>query len=104
MPLPFALTPIAFKAGQFALVAVAAWSAARHVHAAGPRAEAREAALDGVAEGIDLTRATAPGAARVDLGAATRRGLRFGARGPGVEADLSIIARLRLRRLHAGRD
>lgn len=101
MPLPLALPPLAIKVGQFALVAVMAWSAARHVHGAGPRAEARERALDDVELGADFTRATVPGAARVDLAAATRRAVRLGRNGPGVEADLSLIARLRMRRLRA---
>jgi hypothetical protein len=102
MPLPLALPPVALKVGQFALIAVMAWSAARHVHGAGPRAEAREAALDDVAPGAEFTRATVAGAARMDLAAATRRSLRLGAQGPGIEADLSLLARLRLRRIHAG--
>lgn len=102
MPLPLALPPMALKAGQFAFVAVMAWSAARHVHGAGPRAEAREAALDDVDAGVDFTRAAVPDAARMDLAAATRRSLRLGAQGPGVEADLSLLARLRLRRIRIG--
>jgi hypothetical protein len=102
MPLPLALPPLALKAGQFALVAAVAWRAARHVHAAGPRAETREDALDTVEGGIDLTRAAVPGAARMDLAAATRRSFRLGADGPGIEADLSLLGRLRLRRIRPG--
>lgn len=102
MPLPLALPPLALKVGQFAIVAAVAWGASRRVHAAGPRAEARETALDGVEGGIDLTRASVPGAARMDLAAATRRSLRLGPDGPGLEADLSLLGRLRLRRIRTG--
>jgi hypothetical protein len=102
MPLPFAVPALAIKAGQFAVVAAVAWRAARHVHAAGPHAEAREAALDGVGAGFDLTRAAVPGAARMDMAAGMRRSLRLGPDGPGIEADLSLLARLRLRRIPAG--
>lgn len=103
MPLPAALPPLALKLGGYALTAAVAWSAARRVEMAGPRAAAREATLDEMPEGATLTRAQEDDRARLDLDARLRREFRLGPDGPGFAADLSAMARLRLKRLAARR-
>lgn len=96
------LPPLAMRLGGYALTAAAAWAAARRVSANGPRSEAREASLDRVPDGVDLTRSQEGDAARMDLDARLQRDLRLGENGPGIAADLSAMARLRVRRLRSG--
>ncbi|MGG7566394.1 hypothetical protein ACQ5SO_09565 [Rhodovulum sp. DZ06] len=100
MPLPVAaLPPLALKLGGYALVAAAAWTAARKLPADAPRDAGREAALDGMPEGVRLTRASLGDDARMDADARLARVLRLGPNGPGVAAEFTGLARLRLRRL-----
>ena len=100
MPMPaVALPPLAWKLGGYVAVAALSWTAARRVPASGPWHARREQALDELPEGVELTRAHAPGAARIDGRAKLRRALRLGRNGPGLAAEFSGIARLRLRRL-----
>ena len=104
MPLPVAaLTPVALKLGGYALVAAVAWTAARRVPAEGPRCDRREGALDDLPEGARLTRAQSGDDARMDADARLRRVVRLGAGGPGIAAEFAGHARLKLRRVRAGR-
>jgi hypothetical protein len=91
LAIPF--TPIAAAALRYGAVASIAYAAA---HRARPRRidPAAETALEALPEGVKLGHA--PG--QMNATARWRRALRMGAQGPGMEIDLSGIARLRLRR------
>lgn len=92
MAIPF--TPIAVAALRYGAVAAVAYAAARRArpHRVHPAAEA---ALDDLPEGLDVGHA--PG--RMTATARWNRRVWIGARGPGMEIDLSALARLRLRRI-----
>jgi hypothetical protein len=91
LAIPF--TPIAAAALRYGAVAAIAYAAA---HRARPRRidPAAEAALEALPQGVSVGHA--PG--QMNATARWRRALRLGAQGPGMEIDLSAIARLRLRR------
>ncbi|MCC6007442.1 MAG: hypothetical protein JJU40_07175 [Rhodobacteraceae bacterium] len=95
MPLP-AAAPIAATALKYAAVAAAAWWAVRRLPQG--RIDQRwEDALDGVDEGLTAT--TPRDRDQVNLGGRLRRVVRMGTDGPGLEIDLTALARLRLRRI-----
>ena len=94
MALPIA--PIAGFALRYGAVALAAYALAREVQS-GRRDQRAEVALDDLAEGL-----SAHGARRdrqVNAGGRLRRVLRIGANGPGLEIDIALVGRVRLRRV-----
>lgn len=95
MPLP-AAAPVAATALKYAAVAAAAWWAVRRIPP-GRIDQKWEDALDGVDEGLT---ATAPAdRPQVNLGGRLRRVLRVGDTGPGLEIDVTALARFRMRRV-----
>lgn len=94
MALP--LAPVAVTALKYATVATLAYVAVRNL----PRGridQRAEDALDEMSEGVTLTRP----ADRDQMNASGRfrRILRLGPDGPGIEVDLSGLARFRVRRV-----
>lgn len=87
------LVPIAGFVLRYGAVAALAYAAA---HRARPRRlhPAAEAVLDQMPEGATLGHA--PG--QMNGTARWRRTIRLGAQGPGMEIDLSALARLRIRK------
>ncbi|MEM8742708.1 MAG: hypothetical protein AAGE13_14600 [Pseudomonadota bacterium] len=98
MPAPLALTPAALTALRIGAVAALAIYAARRRRGE-PRDALREATLDQVDEGVELSTESSEGAARYDAAGKFRRTIRLGQSGPGVELDMTALARLRLRRV-----
>ena len=92
MALPF--TPIAAAALRYGAVAAIAYAAARRARPQRVH-PAAEAAMDAMPEGVTVGHA--PG--QMNATARWRRAFRAGATGPGVEIDVGLLARLRLRRL-----
>lgn len=88
------LTPIAVAALRYGAVAAVAFAVARRAR---PQAvpPAAEAAMDRMPEGLHVGHA--PG--QMNATARWNRGIRLGTTGPGVEIDLSVLGRLRLRRI-----
>ena len=99
MPAPAALAPVAWKVAQFGAVAAVAWYAARKRRPAGPREIWREHVLDTVEEGVETDFSRSTGEARAGAAVRWKRGVRLGLDGPGVEIDISGLARVKLRRL-----
>jgi len=92
LAIPF--TPVAAAALRYGAVAAIAYAAARRAR---PRRidPAAEAAMDRMPDGLHIGHA--PG--QLNASARLRRILRAGTAGPGMEIDLSGLARLRLRRV-----
>lgn len=92
MAIPF--TPIAVAALRYGAVAAIAYAAAQRAR---PRRidPAAETAMEALPEGARVGHA--PG--QLNATARWRRAVRMGAQGPGMEIDLSALARLRLRRI-----
>jgi len=101
MPAPTAFAPIAWKAAQFGAVAAVAWYAARR-RSDGPREIWREAALDGVEEGLETDFSRTPKQMRAGAAGRFRRVVRLGDKGPGVDIDLSALGRIRMTRVYRG--
>jgi len=99
MPAPVALAPVAWKVAQFGAVAAVAWYAAHKRRASGPREIWREHVLNDTEEGLETDFSRTSDEARAGAAFRWKRGVRLGADGPGVEIDLSGLARLKLRRL-----
>ncbi|NKX44888.1 hypothetical protein [Roseicyclus persicicus] len=91
MAIPF--TPIAAAALRYGVVAALAYAAARRARPQRIHPEA-EAAMELMPQGVTVGHA--PGQMNA-TGRVTRR-LRLGPQGPGMEIDLSALARLRVRR------
>jgi len=92
MPLP--LAPIAGLAVRYGAVAAATYALARSVER-GRRDQHAEDALDELDEGLTLRR-------EADQANATgrfHRVVRLGQAGPGVEIDISVLGRVRIRRV-----
>ncbi|MEL6233223.1 MAG: hypothetical protein AAFR46_02330 [Pseudomonadota bacterium] len=98
MPAPLALTPAAITALRIGAVAALAIYAARRRRGEA-RDALREATLDQVDEGLDLSTETSEGTARYNAAGNFRRTIRIGQSGPGVEIDMTALARLRMRRV-----
>lgn len=92
MPLP--LAPIAGIALRYGAVAIAAYAITKSVER-GFFDQRGEAAMDDVNEGLSLRRADNQlnGTARI------RRRIKLGARGAGIEIDITALGRIRVRRL-----
>lgn len=91
------LAPIAWTALRIGAVAAVAYMAARRLQDA-PKDVWREHTLDEVGDGLDLSADRAEAERNLHAAGRFRRTVRLGA-GPGVEIDLSALARLRLRRV-----
>lgn len=91
MAIPFA--PIAGLALRYGAVAALAYAAARRAH---PRKlpQTAETALDQLPDGTGIGHA--PG--QLNATGRWRRTVRLGADGPGMDIDLSALARLRIRK------
>ena len=98
MPAPLALSPLAWTAIRIGAVAAMAVYAS-HRRAAGPKHADREAALDGVAEGVEAQAHRAEAERALHGAGRFRRVLRVGRTGPGLEIDAAALGRLRLRRV-----
>ena len=94
MPLP--VVPIASLALRYGTVALIAYAASRRLQPGHTRQQAEDA-LDGVEEGLSIHRPRDRD--QVNASARWRRVVRLGRAGPGVELDLSALARLRFRRI-----
>lgn len=99
MPAPAALAPVAWKVAQIGAVAAVVWLAARKRRPSGPHEIWRERVLDEVEEGLETDCSRSDDTARAGAAFRWKRGLRFGANGPGVEIDISGLTRLKVRRL-----
>ena len=103
MPAPIALAPIAWKVAQVGAVAAITVYAARRRRPDGPREVWRERVFDDVEEGLETDYGRVPDEARLGGAGRFKRTLRMGRDGPGLEVDLSGLARLRLRRVPGNR-
>lgn len=92
MPLP--LAPIAGFALRYGVVAVAAYAVTRRLERAHFDQRAEDA-MDDVNEGLSVRR----GHDQVNGTVRFRRVIRLGARGPGVEIDVTTLGRVRFRRV-----
>lgn len=92
MPLPIA--PLAGLALRYGAVALAGYAAARSFQP-GRRDQRAEDALDDAPEGMTLRRE----AEQLNATGRLRRTVRLGTNGPGVEVDLSSLARIRFRKV-----
>jgi len=92
MPLPFA--PIAGLAVRYGAVAAASYAVARSVER-GRRDQRAEDAHDDLDEGLSLR--CAPG--QTNATGRFRRVVRIGRTGPGLEIDVSVLGRVRIRRV-----
>ncbi|MEM9049991.1 MAG: hypothetical protein AAGC92_14880 [Pseudomonadota bacterium] len=98
MPAPLALSPLALTALRVGAIAAIAIYAARKRQSLA-RNMRREETLDAVDDGLELTGGSAPGTAQYDAAGRMRRTVRLGKNGPGVEIDVTGLARLRMRRV-----
>lgn len=103
MPAPIAIAPFAWKAAQISAVAALAIYAARKQRVVGEREVWRERALDDIEEGFETEYDRAAHEARAGAAGRLKRTVRIGRDGPGVELDLSGLARLRMRRVPANK-
>ena len=95
MPAP--LIPVFWTVAQVsALAAVAVYANKRRVSQ--PKHVYREAALDDVAEGLDMSTHRAEGETSVNGAGRWRRVIRFGDKG-GLEVDASLLGRIRFRKV-----
>lgn len=94
MALP--IVPIAGWALSYGAVALAAYALAREVQP-GRRDQRAEDALDALAEGLSAHTAREGGQANAT--GRFRRVLRVGHAGPGLEIDLAVLGRIRMRRV-----
>lgn len=98
MPAPLALSPLALTALRVGAIAAIAIYAARKRHVMARNLK-REDTLDAVEEGLELAGGRTDDTAQYDASGRVRRTIRLGNAGPGVELDLTALARLRLRRV-----
>jgi hypothetical protein len=92
LAIPF--TPIAVAALRYGAVAAIAYAAAQRARP-GRIHPSAEAAMEALPEGARVGHA--PG--QLNATGRWRRAVRLGASGPGMEVDVSALARLRLRRI-----
>lgn len=95
MALP--LAPIAMTAFKYGSVAAVTYYVARRSRSLARESE--EAAHAEVEEGISVRHHRGPEGAQANADARIRRTVRFGASGPGVEIDASVLGRVRFRRV-----
>jgi hypothetical protein len=92
MPLP-ALPPLVLAAAKYGTVALAAWALTRETYR-GRIDQRAEDAFDDLPEGLSIRQP----ADRVQTNLAARMKRRVALGAAGIELDLAILARLRLRR------
>ena len=97
MPAPIAIGPFAWTALRLGAVAAVALYAARA--RSEPKDATHERVLDDLPEGISAAPHRAEDEGAMHGAGRFRRTFRFGPRGPGVEIDAAMLARLRLRRV-----
>ena len=100
MPAPAIIAPIAIKAAQIGLIALAAYAISRRRDR--PIPPERETALDELEEGMEMDLHREREALRADAGARWSGTVRLGPGGPGLDIDATALGRLRLRPVRAG--
>jgi hypothetical protein len=99
MPLPIALSPLAWTAIRFGVVAAVGLYAARRGGGSEPKDALHEHVLDDLPDGMAARPHRAEAERAMHTRGRYRRVIRFGPSGPGLEIDAAALGRVRLRRV-----